>query len=105
MTNFLFVSIEALSIDLARQLKMEGHGVKFFTRSQDEKDVGDGFVEKVGDWEPLKDWANVIVFDDIGFGDTADKLSISLRSREQANAGKERTKKRSKEINATLNAD
>ncbi len=79
MTNFLFVSIEALSTDLARQLKEEGHGVKFFTQNQGEKDVGDGFIEKVYDWEPFKDWANIIIFDDIGFGDTADKLRAEGR--------------------------
>jgi len=48
--------------------------VKFFTKSQNEKDVGDGFVEKAEAWEPLKDWAEVIVFDDIGFGELAEKL-------------------------------
>lgn len=74
MTNFLFVSIEALSTDLAWQLSKAGHSVKFFTRSQSEKDVGDGFVEKVDAWEPHKDWADVIVFDDIGFGDLAERL-------------------------------
>lgn len=72
--NFLFVSIEALSIDLAWQLQKEGHQVKFFTQSQNEKDVGDGFVENIDAWEPLKDWASVIVFDDIGFGASAEKL-------------------------------
>jgi len=72
--KFLFVSIEALSMDLAWKLRKEGHQVKFFTRSENEKDVGDGFVEKIEAWEPLKDWADVIVFDDIGFGDVADKL-------------------------------
>lgn len=77
--NFLFVSIEALSIDLAWQLQKEGHQVKFFTQSQNEKDVGDGFVENVDAWEPLKDWASVIVFDDIGFGDVAEKLRAEGR--------------------------
>jgi len=72
--KFLFVSVEALSTDLAWRLKKEGHEVKFYTRSESEKDVGDGFVEKVGAWEPLKDWADVIVFDDLGFGEMADKL-------------------------------
>jgi phosphoribosylamine--glycine ligase len=48
--------------------------VKFFIQSQDEKDVGDGFVEKVDEWEKYVDWADVIVFDDVGFGRTADKL-------------------------------
>ena len=74
MTNFLFVSDEALSTDLAWQLTKAGHQVKFFTKSQSEKDVGDGFVEKADAWEPLKDWAEVIVFDDIGFGELAEKL-------------------------------
>jgi phosphoribosylamine---glycine ligase len=74
VTNFLFVSIEALSTDLAWQLTKAGHSVKFFTKSQGEKDVGDGFVEKADAWEPLKDWAEVIVFDDIGFGELAEKL-------------------------------
>ena len=74
MTNFLFVSLEALSTDLAWQLTKAGHQVKFFTKSQNEKDVGDGFVEKADAWEPLKDWAEVIVFDDIGFGEVAEKL-------------------------------
>jgi phosphoribosylamine---glycine ligase len=74
VTNFLFVSIEALSTDLAWQLTKAGHQVKMFTKSQNEKDVGDGFVEKVDDWESLKDWAEVVVFDDIGFGELAEKL-------------------------------
>jgi phosphoribosylamine-glycine ligase len=74
VTNFLFVSDEALSADLAWQLTKAGHEVKFFTKSQSEKDVGDGFVEKADAWEPLKDWAEVIVFDDIGFGGVAEKL-------------------------------
>ncbi|HYW85755.1 MAG TPA: phosphoribosylamine--glycine ligase, partial [Spirochaetia bacterium] len=74
MTNFLFVSLEALSTDLAWQLTKAGHQVKFFTKSQNEKDVGDGFVEKADAWEPLKDWAEVIVFDDIGFGELSEKL-------------------------------
>jgi len=74
VTNFLFVSVEALSTDLAWQLTMAGHSVKLFTKSQSEKDVGDGFVEKADAWEPLKDWAEVIVFDDIGFGELAEKL-------------------------------
>ena len=77
--NFLFISIEALSIDLAWQLQKEGHQVKFFTQNQNEKDVGDGFVENVDAWEPLKDWATVIVFDDIGFGDVAEKLRAEGR--------------------------
>jgi phosphoribosylamine-glycine ligase len=80
VTNFLFVSVEALSTDLAWQLTKAGHQVKLFTKSQNEKDVGDGFVEKVDAWEPLKDWAEVIVFDDIGFGEIAEKLRSEGKS-------------------------
>lgn len=72
--KFLFVSPEALSIDLAYLVTQEGNDVKFFVQSATEKDVGDGFVEKVDSWEDLTDWAEVIIFDDIGFGKTAEKL-------------------------------
>jgi phosphoribosylamine-glycine ligase len=72
--KFLFVTTEALSVDLAWQVKKEGHEVKFYVQSQNEKDVGNGFVDKVDSWEENKDWADVIIFDDIGYGSTADKL-------------------------------
>ncbi len=72
--KFLFVTQEALSADLAWQLAKEGHDVKFYCHDQPEKDVGDGFFEKVDDWEKQKDWADVILFDDVGFGAKADAL-------------------------------
>lgn len=72
--KFLFVTNESLSSDLAWQLKKEGHEVKMYCHSQGEKDVGLGFFEKVEEWEPLKDWPDVIVFDDIGFGSKAEQL-------------------------------
>jgi phosphoribosylamine---glycine ligase len=72
--KFLFVSPEALSVDLAHAVTQEGNDVKFFVQSATEKDVGDGFVEKVNSWEEHADWADVIIFDDIGFGRTAEKL-------------------------------
>lgn len=72
--KFLFVSPEALSIDLAYRISQENNEVKFCIQSDTEKDVGDGFVEKVDAWESLVEWADVVVFDDIGFGRVADKL-------------------------------
>jgi phosphoribosylamine--glycine ligase len=76
--KFLFVTEEALSVDLAWQLTKEGHDVKFFCQEQQEKDVGDGFVQKIDTWdktwEAIKDWAEVIIFDDVGFGAKADQL-------------------------------
>src|SRR5689334_2840669 len=74
--RFLFVSAEALSVDLAYKLTQEHNEVKFFIQSQTEKDVGDGFVEKVSNWEELLQWSDVVVFDDIGFGKIADKLRL-----------------------------
>lgn len=72
--KFLFVTQEALSTDLAWQITKEGHEVKFYCHDQPEKDVGDGFVEKVNEWESHRDWADVILFDDIGFGSRAEQL-------------------------------
>ena len=72
--KFLFVTYEALSVDLAWQLKKEGHEVKLYCHDQAEKDVGDGFVEKVDQWEALKEWADTIVMDDIDFGPKAEQL-------------------------------
>jgi phosphoribosylamine-glycine ligase len=72
--KFLFVSREGLIGDLVWQIKKEGHEVKYFIEDKNEKDVCDGFVDKTDNWEELKDWADVIVFDDINFGSIAEKL-------------------------------
>ena len=72
--KFLFVSWESLSGDLAWQIKKEGHEVKCYIKSTDDIDVYEGILEKVPDWKSFVDWADVIVFDDIWFGDQADKL-------------------------------
>lgn len=71
--KFLFVSHEALSGDLAWKIQNEGHEVKCFI--EDVTDEYDGFLEKIsGDWHNHVDWADVIVFDDTGFGKEADNL-------------------------------
>src|SRR3989344_3522868 len=73
--KFLFVSIDGLCGDLAWQVLKEGHQVKYFIEEADEKDVSDGFVPKVENWEAEVDWADVIVFDDVlGQGAKAKKL-------------------------------
>jgi phosphoribosylamine--glycine ligase len=75
--KFLFVSWESESGDLAWKVKQEGHEVKVYIKSKDDADVYEGVLEKVASWEEHKDWADVIVFDDVGFGETADKLRKS----------------------------
>ena len=72
--KFLFVSFESLSGDLAWQVQKEGNEVKIFIASESDKDVYDGFLEKVNKWEEFADWADVVVFDDVGFGKIADSL-------------------------------
>ena len=73
--KFLFISIDALSVDLAWQLVKEGHKVKYYTKEKEEKEVADGFIEKIDDWEKEVDWADVIVFDDVlGQGKIAKEL-------------------------------
>ncbi|MDO8581851.1 MAG: phosphoribosylglycinamide synthetase C domain-containing protein [bacterium] len=72
--KFLFIAIESLSGDLAWQLTKEGHEVKMYIKAESDHEVFDGFVAKVEKWEPHTDWADVIVFDDVGWGSEADKL-------------------------------
>jgi len=72
--KFLFVSIEALIGDLAWEVKKEGHEVKYYIEHKLCKDVCDGFVDKVDNWREHVDWADVVVFDDIGFDKEAEQL-------------------------------
>ena len=72
--KFLFVSLESLSGDLAWQVKKDGHEVKAYIKAKSDEDVYTGFVERVNSWEAYQDWADVIVFDDVGFGGVAEKL-------------------------------
>lgn len=72
--KFLFVSHESLSGDLAWQLQKEGHKVKCCIKKSEDSDVYDGFLDKISNWKEEIDWADIIIFDDTGFGDVADKL-------------------------------
>lgn len=72
--KFLFVSWESLSGDLAWQIQKEGHEVKIYVKNPDDADVYEGFLERVPDWKAVVDWADVVVFDDVGFGAQADHL-------------------------------
>lgn len=72
--KFLFVSQTGLIHDLAIQVLQEGHAARYAILSRTDQDVADGFVEKVDDWQAHKDWADVIIFDDTGFGEVAEKL-------------------------------
>lgn len=73
--NFLFYSYDSLITDTAWQLIKEGHNVKFYTKNKDDREVGEGFVNKVDNWKHHVEWADVIIFDDVlGMGKIAQKL-------------------------------
>jgi len=72
--RFLFISKWGLIHDLAWEVKKEGHEVRYHIMMKSERDVGEGFVEKVDRWEESRDWADVIIFDDCEFGPLADRL-------------------------------
>jgi phosphoribosylamine--glycine ligase len=72
--RFLFISKWGLIHDLAWEVLKEGHEVRYHIMSKHDREVGDGFVEKVDRWEDHKDWADVIVFDDCEFGNLPDRL-------------------------------
>ncbi|WP_416840784.1 phosphoribosylglycinamide synthetase C domain-containing protein [Haloferax sp. DFSO52] len=73
--NFLFVSIDGLIGDLAWRVRNEGHDVRYCIENEDEREITDGFVEKVVDWEEHTEWADTVVFDDVfGQGTHAEEL-------------------------------
>lgn len=90
MARFLFVSLDvSLIADIAWRVSLEGHEVRYFIGSEEDKAIGDGFVEKSADWRADVDWADTIVFDDIwidgkiGVG----KVANELRARGKAVVG------------------
>ncbi|MFN7990873.1 MAG: phosphoribosylamine--glycine ligase [Candidatus Micrarchaeia archaeon] len=72
--KFLFVSIDALIGDLAWAVKKEGHEVRYSIAAKDQKDVCEGFLEKTENWKDSVEWADIVVFDDFGFGEDAERL-------------------------------
>ncbi len=75
--RFLFVSLDALINDTAWQVAKEGHEVKYYIHNKGAKDIADGFVPKVDNWEEEIDWADVIIFDDVlGQGKKAQQLRV-----------------------------
>ena len=47
----LFVSIDGLISDIAWRVCREGHDVRYFIESETEREIADGLVLKVDDWE------------------------------------------------------
>jgi phosphoribosylamine---glycine ligase len=72
--NFLFVSNDARSGDLAWKISLEGHNIKYFIKDPSEKEVYDGFFPKTEKWKDEIDWADIIIFDDVKWGHEASEL-------------------------------
>ena len=66
--------MEACAGDLAHKLQQEGCSIRWFVQSKSDRSLYDGFLEKTEEWESHKEWADLIVFDDVGFGSLADRL-------------------------------
>ncbi len=76
--KILFISIDGLIGDTAWQCVTEGNDVRYFIANEGEREIADGFVPKVDDWESHVDWADLIVFDDVlGQGTLAQKLRLA----------------------------
>ena len=74
--KILVVSKLGDALDIAYQLKKDGHNVKMYIQDKANKEVGYGFVQKTNHWERFVDWADLIVFDYTGFGSVADALRL-----------------------------
>ena len=75
--KILFVSKNLIGGDIARKLHNEGHELKLFIDDLKSKKSLDGMVPKTENWELELDWVKedgLIVFDDIGYGETQDYL-------------------------------
>lgn len=72
--KFLFVSKESLSGALALQLIREEHQIKFCFSNKKDRDVYNGFFEKVDDWKEHIHWADIIVFDEETYDTEPERL-------------------------------
>lgn len=75
--RILFVSGELIAGDLALRLQHEGNDVRLYIGHPTQQSCLDGFIAKTRDWEAELGWVGkdgLIVFDDVGYGETQDRL-------------------------------
>jgi len=72
--NILFVSIDGLISGIAYKAVQEGHNIKFHIIDSKFSDIADGFVPKSDNWKKDVKWADLIVFDDIGYAKEVKRL-------------------------------
>lgn len=69
--NFLFVTWKNDTGQLAWQIQKEGHKVKVYIDYKSCRDCYDGLLEKIRPWQSYVEWADLVIFDEIGFGKQA----------------------------------
>ena len=72
--KFLFVTPLAESASLVQKVQEEGHAVRFYIKDRKWRDVARGLVPHVRDWKKHRDWADIIVFDDVEMAKDAEWL-------------------------------
>jgi phosphoribosylamine--glycine ligase len=67
MSNLLIIDQFGCGLDLAVRAKAWGHSVRLYIRNNPDGtrcEVGDGLINKVSDWEPSMNWADLVFVTD-----------------------------------------
>ncbi|MEO8637815.1 MAG: phosphoribosylglycinamide synthetase C domain-containing protein [Candidatus Taylorbacteria bacterium] len=75
--RILFITNDLIAGSVAHELVKEGHEVKLYIKEKARRGNLDNLVQKTGEWKNELSWVGkdgLIVFDDVGFGRTQDKL-------------------------------
>ena len=75
--KILLISKYGETLDLAYAMHLEGNIVKMFIEYKTCKEIGHGFCTKVSDYNKHIDWADLIIFDYIGYGAICENLRNS----------------------------
>ncbi|MBN2486710.1 MAG: hypothetical protein JXB34_12120 [Bacteroidales bacterium] len=75
--RFLYVSKWGDMLDVALATLKEGNDVKMYIDYKPCREVGYGLVPKAREWQKHIDWADIIVFDYVGYGKIAEELKAA----------------------------
>lgn len=72
--KILFTSGSGNAVPLAREMIEENHEVKMHVKTPEDREIGNGFVEKVKDWQAELDWADLVICDEARYGKQNDSI-------------------------------
>jgi phosphoribosylamine--glycine ligase len=72
--KILFITHNYESLDIAYRCIEEGNKVVMFATTNKYKDIGDGIVPKTTSFKDAVDWADLIVVDNVKFGNVCEEL-------------------------------